>query len=112
MEYHKQTADTRSVKSYKKIIFLVILISLLGSLPLFSYLITYKEQYYKLYHVHYQQYPDDVIENIEHDKNLIELRNDAKKKKDYDLADSIRNELLSKGIELIDTREGTIYREV
>lgn len=64
MEYHKQTADTRSVKSYKKIIFLVILISLLGSLPLFSYLITYKEQYYKLYHVHYQQYPDDVIENI------------------------------------------------
>ena len=45
-------------------------------------------------------------------KNLIELRNDAKKKKDYDLADSIRNELLSKGIELIDTREGTIYREV
>ena len=24
----------------------------------------YKEQYYKLYHIHYQQYPDDVMENI------------------------------------------------
>ena len=29
-----------------------------------SYAITYKEQYYKLYHIHYQQYPDDVMENI------------------------------------------------
>ncbi|WP_428769062.1 hypothetical protein [Treponema sp. HNW] len=29
-----------------------------------SYAITFKEQYYKLYHVHYQQYPDDVMENI------------------------------------------------
>ena len=52
------------MKFYKKIICFVILFSLLGSLPVFSYLITYKEQYYKLYHVHYQQYPDDVIENI------------------------------------------------
>ena len=29
-----------------------------------SYAISYKEQYYKLYHIHYQQYPDDVMENI------------------------------------------------
>lgn len=29
-----------------------------------SYAITYKEQYYKLYHIHYQQYPDDVMGNI------------------------------------------------
>lgn len=29
-----------------------------------SYAITFKEQYYKLYHIHYQQYPDDVMENI------------------------------------------------
>ncbi|MGP1523087.1 MAG: hypothetical protein ACTTKC_07310 [Treponema sp.] len=29
-----------------------------------SYAVTFKEQYYKLYHVHYQQYPDDVMENI------------------------------------------------
>lgn len=32
--------------------------------PLFSYIVTYKEQYYRLFHVHYQQYPDDVMENI------------------------------------------------
>ncbi|MDE6141634.1 MAG: cysteine--tRNA ligase [Bacilli bacterium] len=44
--------------------------------------------------------------------DIIEKRNKAKKDKDYELADSIRNELLSKGIELIDTREGTTYRIV
>ena len=43
---------------------------------------------------------------------LIEKRNEAKKNKDYDLADSIRNELLDKGIELIDTREGTTYKVI
>ena len=43
---------------------------------------------------------------------LIDARNKAKEKKDYELADSIRNELLSKGIILVDTREGTIYKEV
>ena len=39
----------------------------------------------------------------------IEERNEAKKNKDYELADKIRNELLEKGIILKDTREGTIY---
>ena len=34
------------------------------TLLLSSYAVTFKEQYYKLYHVHYQQYPDDVMENI------------------------------------------------
>ena len=29
-----------------------------------AYLIKYKEQYYKLFHVHYNQYPDDTLENI------------------------------------------------
>lgn len=29
-----------------------------------AYIIMYKEQYYKLYHVHHQQYPDDTLENI------------------------------------------------
>lgn len=40
---------------------------------------------------------------------LIEDRNNAKKNKDFALADSIRDDLLKKGIELIDTREGTKY---
>ena len=39
----------------------------------------------------------------------IEERNIAKKNKDYELADSIRNELLDKGISIIDTRDGTKY---
>jgi hypothetical protein len=32
--------------------------------PLNSYFVTYKEQYYRLYHLHYIQYPEDSIENI------------------------------------------------
>ena len=39
----------------------------------------------------------------------IEERNQAKKDKDYDKADLIRNELLEKNIKLIDSREGTTY---
>lgn len=27
-------------------------------------MVKYKEDYYRLFHVHYQQYPDDVMENI------------------------------------------------
>lgn len=39
----------------------------------------------------------------------IEERNQAKKDKNYALADSIREELKSKGVIIKDTREGTIY---
>ena len=41
--------------------------------------------------------------------DMIAKRNDAKKEKNYALADEIRNELLEKGIMIKDTREGTIY---
>ena len=40
----------------------------------------------------------------------IEERREAKLNKNYELSDSIRAELLNKGIELIDTREGTTYK--
>ena len=52
--------------------------------------------------------------SADHDKimKLIEARNDAKKKRDFELADTIRDELKAKGIILIDTREGTTYKEV
>ena len=40
---------------------------------------------------------------------MIEKRNEAKKNKDYSLADSIRDELNNKGIILKDTKDGTIY---
>ena len=32
--------------------------------PAWAYMVKFKEDWYKLYHVHYQQYPDDCIENI------------------------------------------------
>lgn len=42
---------------------------------------------------------------------LIKSRDDAKKRKDFELADSIRDELKEKGIILIDTKDGTVYKE-
>ena len=52
------------------------------------------------------------LDNEEEILSLIEKRNQAKKDKDYELADSIRNDLYNKGIELVDTREGTTYKLV
>lgn len=43
---------------------------------------------------------------------MINKRNEYKKKKEYDKADSIREELLSKGVIIKDTREGTIFEIV
>lgn len=51
-------------------------------------------------------------ENPENDayiKEKIAERNEAKKNKNYVLADEIRDNLLKEGIKLIDTREGTTY---
>ena len=50
------------------------------------------------------------IELDKYIKEKIKLREDAKKNKDYETADKIRNELLNEGIELLDTREGTTYK--
>jgi cysteinyl-tRNA synthetase len=57
---------------------------------------------------------EDNNENIDvsYIEEMIEKRSDAKKNKDFALADSIRNELLNKGIALKDTREGTIYEVI
>lgn len=59
----------------------------------------------------------NLISEVEEDESLtkyilemIEKRNIAKKEKDFATADKIRNELLEKGIELMDTREGTKYK--
>ena len=40
---------------------------------------------------------------------MIRKRNEAKKNKDFTLADSIRSDLEKEGIILKDTREGTTY---
>lgn len=37
---------------------------LVAAMPSFAYVAKYKEDFYQLFHVHYQQYPDDVMENI------------------------------------------------
>ena len=42
----------------------VIIIFLCAALPANSYVVTYKEQFYRLFHVHYIQYPENSIENI------------------------------------------------
>jgi len=34
------------------------------ALPVNGYIVTYKEQFYRLYHLHYIQYPNDSMENI------------------------------------------------
>jgi len=41
-----------------------ILVLLAVAIPANSYFVTYKEQYFRLFHVHYIQYPDDTMENI------------------------------------------------
>jgi len=58
------------------------------------------------------------LQNIEENNNekldqtlqvLIELRNQARKSKNFELSDQIRDKLLEQGIELKDGRDGTTY---
>ncbi len=53
-----------------------------------------------------EKYDEELISYIE---DMIIKRSNAKKEGNYELADSIRNELLERGIILKDTREGTVY---
>ena len=52
---------------------------------------------------------EELVKYIE---EMIEKRKEAKQNKDYNLADSIRNELANKGIIIKDTREETIYEVI
>lgn len=54
---------SNNLSSNKKYL-LLFFIGITLSMPLFSYIVSYKEQFYSLFHTHYQQYPDDVMENI------------------------------------------------
>lgn len=51
----------------------------------------------------------EMLLDPEYVNSLILKRDIAKKNKDYDLADKIRDELYSKGIKLIDTKDGVKY---
>jgi hypothetical protein len=50
------------VKKPAKIIFILLFFAM--AIPVNSYFVTYKEQYYRLFHVHLVQSPDDIMENI------------------------------------------------
>jgi hypothetical protein len=65
METGVKNADT-GVEAPLKALKIAILSIILSSafIPLNAYFVTYKEQYYRLYHLHYIQYPDDTMENI------------------------------------------------
>ena len=56
----------------------------------------------------YNQTANPEKEEIE---RLINQRNEARRNKDFKLADQIRNKLKSKGIEIEDTKNGTIWRK-
>lgn len=53
-----------------------------------------------------------TLENEEQILNLIDLRDEAKKNKNYTEADRIREELLKQNIRLKDTKDGTIYEVI
>lgn len=55
-----------------------------------------------------KKHEEDMLD--EEIEALIQKRTDAKKNKDFKLADEIRNELLEKGIVLEDTRQGVKWR--
>lgn len=56
-----------------------------------------------------EQLHETMIEYIE---EMIEKRKQAKKDKNFQLADAIRNELLEKGIALEDTRQGVNWKKI
>ncbi|MBQ5483915.1 MAG: cysteine--tRNA ligase, partial [Lachnospiraceae bacterium] len=47
-----------------------------------------------------------------HVQEMIEKRQQARKDKNFALADQIRDELLAEGIQLLDTREGVKWKKV
>jgi len=63
MEHNQRNADIQYiVKIVLRTAIILVLLAL--ALPADGYFVTYKEQYYRLFHVHYIQYPDDSMENI------------------------------------------------
>jgi len=63
MEHASWVADIQYiVKTVFKIT--AILVLLTAAIPVNGYFVTYKEQFYRLFHLHYIQYPDDTMENI------------------------------------------------
>jgi hypothetical protein len=65
MDGSQKNADIQRVKYVPKgLVFVFLIFALFPKTPLNSYIVTYKEQYYRLFHMHLIQYPDDTMENI------------------------------------------------
>jgi len=47
-----------------RFLLVLLLYALIPLAQLDAYYVTYKEQFYRLFHLHYNQYPDDTMENI------------------------------------------------
>ena len=56
-------------------------------------------------------YNQKNTKNNEEIERLINERNEARRSKNFNLADSIRDILKDKGIEIEDTDKGTIWRK-
>ena len=56
-------------------------------------------------------YNQKIKENSEEIERLINERNEARRNKNFNLADTIREKLKDKGIEIEDTDKGTIWRK-
>jgi cysteinyl-tRNA synthetase len=57
----------------------------------------------------------EFLTEIQDDSEIIKLidkRNQLRANKEYDKADQIRNDLLSMGIEILDSKEGTNFRRI
>ena len=57
----------------------------------------------------YNQISDEFKDKVD---SLIEDRSNAKKKRDFELADKIRSELIELGVEINDSPEGTTWKVV
>ena len=67
MEYCRKSAENNYMKPSRYLGLIPFLAVILATFPLQkadAYVVKYKEEFYQLYHVHYNQYPDDTMENI------------------------------------------------
>jgi len=55
---------------------------------------------------------EDKNQNDSEIINLIKKRNELRLEKEYDKADQIREDLLSRGIEILDSKDGTTFRKI
>ncbi|MDR0562611.1 MAG: hypothetical protein LBG73_07965 [Spirochaetaceae bacterium] len=64
MERTAKPADTQIVMKKPLILTGLLLLFLSVQTNLNAYVVRYKEQFFRLYHIHYMQNPDDTMENI------------------------------------------------